>query len=75
MTDEITDDVFICYADLGPTIGVQYSRIHIRRLMRKGEFPSSFKLSANRIGWRLSDLRKWQASRIRQIASADYAVA
>ncbi len=43
--------------------GIPYSRVHLARLMRAGRFPAAVQISANRIGWRLSDLEAWKTSR------------
>lgn len=53
---------FVSFAEL-ENFGVRYCRLHVRRLVGKGEFPAPVRLSANRIGWRVSDLEKWMASR------------
>ncbi len=44
---------------------VQLSRVSIWALRRAGKFPAPIKLSANRIGWRLSEVRAWIATRER----------
>lgn len=59
-----TGNVFVSYSDLR-THGIPYTRVHLNRLMRKGEFPTSVRLSANRIAWRLSELDEWMAGRPR----------
>ena len=35
------------------------SKSTVKRLVRRGDFPQPLKLSANRIGWRLSTLKLW----------------
>jgi len=57
------NEIFVVYQEL-PNFGVpRYSRVHLRRLIAKGLFPSPAMLSANRIAWRLSALESWKASR------------
>jgi hypothetical protein len=56
-------EVFVRFHDL-PKHGIPpYHRIHIGRLMRRGQFPAAVQLSQNRIAWRVSDLEDWIASR------------
>ena len=38
---------------------IPFSRQHIYTLMRRGEFPRSFKLGENRVAWRESDIENW----------------
>jgi predicted DNA-binding transcriptional regulator AlpA len=56
-------ETFVSYEDLPNHIGTRYSRVHVRRLIQRGLFPTPALLSANRIAWRLSDLQAWIASR------------
>jgi prophage regulatory protein len=37
----------------------------IYALMARGEFPENFRLSENRVAWRESDVRAWQADRLK----------
>jgi len=54
---------FISYYEL-PAYGVpRYSRVHLLRLMRRGQFPQQVQISPNRVGWRLSSIREWVSSR------------
>lgn len=39
------------------------SRWTCNRLERSGEFPQRVKLTGSRVGWRLSELQEWVASR------------
>lgn len=59
------DEVFVPYADLYVHGIPSYCRVHLQRLMRRNLFPQAHLLSPNRIGWRLSDLKAWKASRPR----------
>jgi prophage regulatory protein len=40
------------------------SRSTIWRLEQSGDFPKRVQLSPNAVGWRESDIRDWQSSRI-----------
>ena len=45
---------------------VPLSRTTIWRLERQGEFPRRMRISTNRVGWLLSDVEEWIASRQEQ---------
>jgi hypothetical protein len=45
-----------------PEYGVRFTRVHDRRLMKRGLFPAAIQVSANRIGWRLADIEHWIAT-------------
>jgi predicted DNA-binding transcriptional regulator AlpA len=68
-TDAATTDAtavagpFVAYPQLKSERGIKYTRVHLRRLIARGQFPRPFLLSPNRIAWRLSDIVKWEASR------------
>lgn len=40
-----------------------YSRAQIYRLMKSGEFPSSYRLSKNRVAWKESEVDVWVEER------------
>ncbi|WP_255200284.1 MULTISPECIES: helix-turn-helix transcriptional regulator [Vibrio] len=40
-----------------------YSRAQIYRLMKSGEFPSSYRLSKNRVAWKESEVDAWVEER------------
>ena len=42
---------------------VPLSRVTSWKLRQKGLFPKPVKLSTKRVGWRLSDIREWIATR------------
>ncbi len=42
---------------------VGYSRPSIYRLMDSDEFPSAVKLGPQAVGWRMSEIQEWIASR------------
>jgi prophage regulatory protein len=39
--------------------GIAYSRTHLRRKCKRGEFPAPVQLSENRIGWVESEVDAW----------------
>ncbi len=41
-----------------------FSRVHLRRLQDRGDFPAPIHLGARRLGWIESELRAWLAARI-----------
>jgi predicted DNA-binding transcriptional regulator AlpA len=55
-------NVFVPYSLLA-RYGVTYSRIHLMRLVARGQFPAPFHLSERRLAWRLSEVRAWLKSR------------
>lgn len=40
-----------------------YSRAQIYRLMKSGEFPSSYRLSKNRVAWKETEILDWAENR------------
>jgi prophage regulatory protein len=44
---------------------VPYTRQHISRLERAGEFPQRVRVGANRVAWRESEIDAWIESRAR----------
>ena len=46
-----------------PLFGVpRFSRVHISRLIKRGQFPPPVTVSERRRAWRLSDLELWKAN-------------
>jgi predicted DNA-binding transcriptional regulator AlpA len=70
MSDETDDDLFVSYEDLSPKHGIDFTRVHLRRLMAKGQFPPAYQLSPNRVAWKLSELKVWKANRPRRVPVA-----
>ena len=64
MTKEnIETPVFITFDEL-PAHGVpRFSRVHILRLMRRGQFPMQVQLTPNRVAWRMTSIQEWVANR------------
>jgi predicted DNA-binding transcriptional regulator AlpA len=55
--------IFVTYPQL-PAYGVpSYSRVHLMRMMRRGQFPQQVQLSPNRVAWRVTDILEWVANR------------
>ncbi len=48
---------------------VGYSRVHIYRLMKAGEFPQRVQIGRNRVGWLESEVAEWLEERIAARAS------
>ena len=44
-------------------LGITYGPSQIRRMWKAGEFPAPVQLSPHRIGFRLSEVKAWVASR------------
>ena len=55
-------DPFITYPQLGAHYGLPFTRKGVRLLIKLGKFPPATRLSANRIGWRRSELERHLAS-------------
>lgn len=55
-------EVFVPYDQLS-CHGIRFTRVHLRRLIRRGLFPAPIRLSPNRIAWRSSDLMAFKISR------------
>jgi predicted DNA-binding transcriptional regulator AlpA len=56
----------IDFKSLGPSKGINYSRDHLRRKAKAGEFPKPVALSDRRIAWREEEVDEWLASRPRR---------
>jgi hypothetical protein len=55
--------VYVSYDEL-PVYGVpKYSRVHMYRLMRRGQFPAQVQITPNRVGWRLTSVSEWVGNR------------
>lgn len=46
--------------------GIPFSRMHIYRLMKSGEFPKTVPVGKNRVAWLESELDAWIESRVAQ---------
>jgi prophage regulatory protein len=54
-------DIFVSYDELRDH-GIAFTRVHLNRLMDRGQFPRSVQISPARIAWRLSELESWKAA-------------
>lgn len=43
---------------------VRYSRVHIYRLVKGGEFPRQIHVGPHRVGWLASEVRAWLSERV-----------
>ena len=53
------------FKDLRPAKGINYSRDHLRRKCRAGEFPKPVRISEHRISWLESEVDTWLVSKKR----------
>ncbi len=53
--------VLVIFSDL-KALGIPHTLNHLRRLWKRGLFPSPLQISEHRIAWRLSDLQEWLAN-------------
>jgi prophage regulatory protein len=56
----------ITFDQLGPVKGIGYSRDHLRRKIRAGEFPTPVPVSDRRIAWVEVEVDEWIAGRAAQ---------
>ena len=49
----------IDFKSLGPVKGINYSRDHLRRKWKAGEFPKPVRFSEHRIGWIEAEVDAW----------------
>jgi predicted DNA-binding transcriptional regulator AlpA len=49
----------IDFKSLGPLKGINYSRDHLRRKCRAGEFPKPIRVSEHPIGWIEAEVDTW----------------
>jgi prophage regulatory protein len=50
---------------LAPDKGIRYSRDHLRRKCKAGEFPNPVSLSGKRIAWDEAEIDAWIAAKVR----------
>jgi predicted DNA-binding transcriptional regulator AlpA len=53
----------ISFAQLAPAKGIPWSRDHLRRKIKHGEFPPPISLSAKRIAWTEESVDRWMAEK------------
>jgi predicted DNA-binding transcriptional regulator AlpA len=56
-------EIYISFPELRPKHQIPFCRLHVNRLMARGDFPAAVWLSANRKVWKLSEIEAWKASR------------
>jgi prophage regulatory protein len=54
----------LCYDELKPLKGIDYSRAHLWRLEKAGKFPVRVRLGDSKHGWVDSEIDDWIASRM-----------
>jgi predicted DNA-binding transcriptional regulator AlpA len=59
----------IDFKSLGPLKGINYSRDHLRRKCKAGEFPEPISISSHRIAWFEEDLDRWLGDKAQQSAN------
>jgi prophage regulatory protein len=57
----VVEDRIVLWPELASIVPL--SRVTIWQMRRRGDFPAPIQLSPNRVGWRLSEVRAWIASR------------
>lgn len=57
-------DALVSFDGLGP-LGIAYSRVHLRRLIANGKFPTPIQPSPNRVAWRRAEILDWIETRPR----------
>jgi prophage regulatory protein len=53
----------IDFKSLAPAKGINYSRDHLRRKCKAGEFPKPVRVSEHRIGWVEAEVDAWLAAK------------
>lgn len=56
---------FISYSELKERFGINYCRVHLRRLMRANRFPLCATIGLGRIGWYEDEVVEWVNNRPR----------
>jgi predicted DNA-binding transcriptional regulator AlpA len=54
---------FVAFAQLKSEYGIPYSRVWVGELVRRGQFPAPFKISANRVMWDEEQILSWKDTR------------
>lgn len=61
--DDLPDNYPLSFDMLLPVAGLPFSRAWVYQLIRLGRFPSTVKLSDNRVAWLAGDIRRHLAAR------------
>jgi prophage regulatory protein len=56
--------VFLRFPDLKAKKGIPWSKMHLDRKEKAGEFPKRVKLSANSVAWIEAEVDEWAQQRI-----------
>ena len=67
--EQRTNVRLIVHRELKPRKGIDYSRVHLSRLMAAGKFPQKIKLSGGRIAWLESEIDNWILEKARERSS------
>ena len=65
MSENANGTTLVVYDELKTRHGVPFSRIGLRKMIARGEFPAPVKIAARRIAWRSDEVEAWKASRER----------
>ena len=60
--EETSPERLLSYQHLAE-VGILFSRVHLRRMVKKGLFPAPVRISPNRISWRINDIKSWVRTR------------
>jgi prophage regulatory protein len=52
------------FPELKERLGIPYSRVHVDRLEKAGQFPRRIKIGVNSVGWLESELTEWLRARM-----------
>lgn len=63
MTEQTRPRRFIPYHKLEPDYGISFTRQHLDRLVKGGQFPKKIRLTAARVGWWADEIESWLASK------------
>jgi prophage regulatory protein len=55
---------FLRFPELRSRKGIPFSRMHVDRLEKRGDFPKRFSLGANTVGWLESEVDAWLAGKV-----------
>ncbi|MCW5699260.1 MAG: AlpA family phage regulatory protein [Rhodospirillales bacterium] len=53
----------VSFSDLKDRFGLTWTRVHVNRLIKAGQFPQKVQISAGRVGWLESEIEAWLRAR------------
>lgn len=56
----------LSYAGLKQVKGIVYSRVHINRLIKAGEFPAPIRMGGGSVAWVEEEIDAWIRDRIKE---------